>query len=835
MVGERHLHPGHFDRLREEVEPRAFRGMPHEVGLREAQNLRIGLLGLLEPELERALRGDVLRNALVVKPKDHVVVDQDVGAARFMLELFDFADKPGVRPPKGGLGFNLPCNEPLADHDFARKRRIVRLEAHAPLLINREAVERTALEGDHLAAALLPVRFAPRASDEAAGRRLDPLGLDVGDASRVELRRLHDLRGEDPAARLLDAHGPGPNPELDPSGAVVGRHPPVGLNRLLADVAEKPGEERSVHLLERGGSRIQAPAEFGRHRLELALDVAPLPQAAGREEAALELGVELAVAFLLRASLFDPVPELHVAEEVRRRIRELTVRLVRRLLRFERTLARILHGQSRSNDEQFAQRPAAASFEKHAPELRIDGELRELAADGREPLGVVDGAQFVEDRVAVRNRLRGRRLHEGEFPDVAKLQSRRAQDHRGQVRAHDLGIGEGRTPGVVLLVVKTDADARRHAAAAPGALVGRSPAHGLDQELLDLRAVGVALHAREPRVDDEADAGHGEGGFRDVRREHDATRSARTEDALLIGRGEAREKRENLDGGGTRSAKLLGRLPNFPLAGKKDEDVAASGELELGHRAVDRRHHRAVVVLVGVLDRTPADFDGIRAPGNRENRRRPAVFGEMLGEALRVDRRRSDDHLEVGAPRQKPLQVPEEKVDVDRALVRFVDDDRVVGSEERIRLRFGQKNPVRHELDRSARRRMVREADLVAHDLSGLGLQLFGDALGDRTRRNAPRLRMTDAAGAAAARHEGDLRELRRLARSRFAADDDDLMRADRADDFVCALRHGESRREGKGRNRMPDLLKGTPRAPLAARFPRLRLRSRPSSVRRQG
>ena len=50
----------------------------------------------------------------------------------------------------------------------------------------------------------------------------------------------------------------------------------------------------------------------------------------------------------------------------------------------------------------------------------------------------------------------------------------------------------------------------------------------------------------------------------------------------------------------------------------------------------------------------------------------------MLGEALRVDRGRGDDDLEVGAGGQQPLEVAEDEVDVQAALVGLVDDQGVV-------------------------------------------------------------------------------------------------------------------------------------------------------------
>jgi hypothetical protein len=58
------------------------------------------------------------------------------------------------------------------------------------------------------------------------------------------------------------------------------------------------------------------------------------------------------------------------------------------------------------------------------------------------------------------------------------VQRLHAQDHAGQRRAQDLGVGEARAAVEVLFVVQADADAVGHAAAAAGALVGRRLADG---------------------------------------------------------------------------------------------------------------------------------------------------------------------------------------------------------------------------------------------------------------------------------------------------------------------------------------------------------------------
>ena len=183
----------------------------------------------------------------------------------------------------------------------------------------------------------------------------------------------------------------------------------------------------------------------------------------------------------------------------------------------------------------------------------------------------------------------------------------------------------------------------------------------------------------------------------------------------------------------------------------------------------------------------------------------------MAGEAVGVDRGRGHDQLQVGPARQDLLQIAEQEIDIETALVRLVDDDRVVGGEQRIGLRFGEQDAVGHQLDRCAGREVVGETHLVADHFAERRAEFLGDAPPRRRCRDPARLRMADQAGAAraqaASEREADLRKLRRLAGAGFAADDDDLMRFDRPRDFLATAgdrqRFGE--RDRRDRVRLDD------------------------------
>ena len=106
--------------------------------------------------------------------------------------------------------------------------------------------------------------------------------------------------------------------------------------------------------------------------------------------------------------------------------------------------------------------------------------------------------------------------------------------------------------------------------------------------------------------------------------------------------------------------------------------------------------------------------------------------------------------------------------------------------EEAVALRLGQQDAVGHQLDEAFRAAAILEADLVADRWPSGVFEFLGDARGDRAGGDAPRLRVADEAGDAAAHLQADLRQLRRLARAGLAADDDHLVLLDGAADLVA-------------------------------------------------
>ena len=703
---------------------------------------------------------------------------------------------------EGAPGRQRARHQRFANEDLARRGAVDRAERDTPARHQRQPVQLDPFAGHHFAAALVPVRLEVLAGDPLAGNRLDPLGLDTGRHPRVQALRLDQLRGEHPARRLLREARARVQHERESAGPLVA----LALGIPGTDVRQQPGQQRLMDRLVAprvDGCRQRGrplPAELGELARELPVDVAPLGEAQERHELR-TAGVDaLAVRQPLPVESGEELPQRDQRQEVGALVAEPQMRLVGRLLLLEGPVARVRHRQRRGDDQHLGKAAALAGREHHPADPRVDRQPREIAAQRGQPARVVDGAEFLQQLVAVGDRTRARRLEKRERLDVAEVQRGHAQDHGRQRAAQDLRIGVARSRRVVVLVIEPDADAGGDATAAPRALVRRSLGDLLDLQQRRLVAQRVALDARKPAVDDVADARDGQRGLGYVGREHHAPPPRRREHALLLRDRQPRIQRQDLDGSRVRTARERAAqefrgFADLAFAGQEHQDVAGAFAPEILRRADDRVLEFLLVVglpgrdVAARAQRPPADVDGIGPAGHLDHRRRPVDGAEVARKALRVQRGRRHDDLEVGALRQQCLQIAQQEVDVEAALVRLVDDDRVVGRQEAVAGRLGEQDAVGHQLHERVGLRVVGEAHLVADVVAQFAAEFLRDARRDRACRNASRLGVADEAPLAPAQRQADLGQLRRLARARLAADDHDLVVADRGGDLVGPLR----------------------------------------------
>ena len=122
----------------------------------------------------------------------------------------------------------------------------------------------------------------------------------------------------------------------------------------------------------------------------------------------------------------------------------------------------------------------------------------------------------------------------------------------------------------------------------------------------------------------------------------------------------------------------------------------------------------------------------------------------------------------------------------------LVDDQRVIAQQASVALDLGEQDAVGHQLDQRSVARVVVEAHRIPDGVAKRNAQLVGDPLRDGAGGQPARLRVADGAANPAAELEADLGQLRRLARTGLASDDDHLMLADRFRELITHRADGQ-------------------------------------------
>ena len=571
---------------------------------------------------------------------------------------------------------------------------------------------------------------------------LDPRRIDRRHTPGPDPVRLDQLARHHPPRRTLRQDGARRDDEHRPASAAE----VAAIVVAGPDVRQQAGEHRLVHAIRMAGLDPSADAQVAGDLAELAEQILPLTHTQVMEKLGAAQPSEL-VPRQRPLLLAEVVPQGDDRQQVAARDVEATVQGIGGLALLFGTLARVLDRQCRGDHEHLTHAPVAFRLEHHPPEPGVDREASEPAADLRERAILTNGSELIEQQVAIAYRCGIGWLEEGERGHVAEAEGRHLQDDRRQVRTQDLRLGELRAGEVVLLGVHADARAGCDPAAPSGPLVRRRPRDRLDGQSLHLQPAAVARDARRPGVDDGVHGWHGDRRLGDVGRQHDASATVRLEDAVLLDRRQAGVQRQHLCVAELAPAEEVGGVVDLPLAGEEHEHVSADiGEL------VDGVADRLDLVTI-LADGSVAHIDRMRAPGDLDHRRI-----EVVREASGVDRRRRDDHLQVRAPRQQLVQVAEQEVDVEAALVGLVDDDRVVAPQVAVALQGREQDPIGHHADPGVLADAVVEAHREADDVTDHRAQLLGDALGDGSRGDPARLGVADQTMDAAPEIEAQLR-----------------------------------------------------------------------------
>ncbi len=278
------------------------------------------------------------------------------------------------------------------------------------------------------------------------------------------------------------------------------------------------------------------------------------------------------------------------------------------------------------------------------------------------------------------------------------------------------------------------------------------------------------------------------------------------EHPLLLDRREAGIQRKHLGVGQRQPVDCVGDVVDLAFTRKEHEYITRTGDGQF----VDGIDHGldlvASVARVGFVvcaEGSIAHFDRVGPTGHlddrRGNRRGSRVIGgrgsEMLSEPLGIDRRRRDDHRQIGTLRQELLEIAEDEIDVEAALVRLVDDQRVVPPQHPVALNLRQQNAVGHHLDQRSRTDLIGEANRVPDVFAERRPEFVGDTLRDGARGDPTGLRVPDQTQHPAPRLQAHLRQLGALARTRLARHDQHLMRPNQVEKFGVAL--GDRKRVG--------------------------------------
>src|SRR5690606_17460010 len=418
---------------------------------------------------------------------------------------------------------------------------------------------------------------------------------------------------------------------------------------------------------------------------QLPMGLAPFAQAQVVEKvlptpaAQLVLGQRLAL-------LLESTPEIDEGRKIGVFIPPLGMGLIGRLLTFDRSFPRVLHRQGAGNDQHLVQTAEPGCFHQHPADARVHRQPRQLPAFLSDAAVPLDRTELLQEVEAVTDGAAFRWLDEGEILDPAQPQMQHLQDHRRQVGTQDLRVGKGRAAVEVLFAVQAHADTGRHPTATSLALVRAGLRYRLDRQPLYLRTRTVTADAHLTGVDHVDDTRHGKRGLRHVGRQDHTPTGVAGEDLLLFGYRQPCIQRQDLGVSEVGLAQEVRRVPDLPLAGQEHQRVAgrlAGGALVLLQFAQRRQYalidtqvfFYPVAVLVHLCCQWPVP-DVHREGASRDLDYRGIV--EVGGKTLQVDGRRGDDDLEVRPLRQNGLQIAEQKVDIQAALVRLIDDQRVI-------------------------------------------------------------------------------------------------------------------------------------------------------------
>ena len=228
-------------------------------------------------------------------------------------------------------------------------------------------------------------------------------------------------------------------------------------------------------------------------------------------------------------------------------------------------------------------------------------------------------------------------------------------------------------------------------------------------------------------------------------------------------------------------AQLLAQGPDFPLAGQEHQHIPR----RLLFRALvlfdffEGREHPIGPALIPVVfiagQRAVANIHRIGTAADFDHR----SLVKELAEALYLNGGGGDDDLQVRPLGQQLAQVAQQEVDVEAALVGFIDNQGVVLVQKAVVLDFRQQDTVCHHLDPGRLGGVIGETHLITHLLPDLLAQLLRNPGRHTACRNPPGLGMAHQPADAPAQVQADFGNLGGFTGAGFTGNDDHLVLLD--------------------------------------------------------
>ncbi len=401
----------------------------------------------------------------------------------------------------------------------------------------------------------------------------------------------------------------------------------------------------------------------------------------------------------------------------------------------------------------------APRLHHHVGEARRQRQGAHGLAFRRDPRFAVERAKPLEQFHRLVPCRLGRQVEKGQACRIADAPGGEVKRKARKIGLEDLRRVVCRQRRRLLLAPKAYGDARRGASRATGAL-GDCRAGGPHcLESRQARARLVDRHALQTAVDDDAHAVDRQRGFGDRGRQHHLALALgrRPDRGILRARIDRTIELEQADIGRQRCLQPFGCAADFLLAGQECE-----------HRAVFLGKRATHCPRNGVLHRLAcraflmADFDGMRTAGTFDDRR----AARQSRYRLCLQRCRHDEDLEVVPQRLLHVERQREaEIGVERALVKFVEDDSADTAKFRVIHDHPREHAFGHEKNAGPRRGPAFEPHAIPDRLARLLAKLSGHERGGGACGDAAGLQHHDQARAPWRRGEGE-GNTRRLARA---------------------------------------------------------------------